>query len=205
MLKQFDGKLRFALGLPRTGKTSFVIPRISGPHLWVAPGPSNPSIVPYPYVDDTDEGLQYILDNPVKTLALYTKHGNPNIFEVMKSRRRTYVLDEIGNICYNYDLKKRFEMWARQVGWMDGGLEAWCTTQRPSADVPPAVYIAAREIYWIGPLKDQRTAQLLFDNRSVDMDFKDFYERLQVMEKYNWQKPFDKDNLSRSVFKIKEL
>lgn len=200
-MPEFDGKLTLVLGYPRQGKTSFMLTQLEQPHILVCTGVSNPTIRKYPHVPDTDAGLQYALDHPTETFAIRCMHANEKLFKVLVDSRRTVVLDEVGNICCTYDLKKSFEKWYREVGWKDGGLRAWATTQRAKADVPPGAYVAAREIYWVGPCKSRAIATLLYDNTSLDMPEEEFFLKLWNLKKYQWDKP----NVAESVFKIKDI
>ena len=211
-MNKFDGKLRIILGFPRQGKTSFALTLLPTPHLFVCPGPSNPKVRSYPWVPDTDAGLEIVeqgwyedsegikRDISKVDFALYCLHGNPRLFEVLKSSKRAYCLDEVGNICKDWDLKEAFKCWYREIGWRDGGLEVWATTQRAIADIPPGAYTAAREIYWVGPCKSKRIQSLLYENTSLDLEEEEFNEKLRNLKKYNWANP----NVSESVLKVLE-
>jgi len=211
----FDGRLRFVTGLPRSGKTSFTLSRMARddgrPYTFVCTGPSNPSVVAMPWVPDTDEGLQMVWDNPKgitddkgvfhASFSIRCLHANPQLFEVLENPNRTYCLDEVGNICSTYELKESLKKWAREVGWKNGGLDAWATSQRPTADVPPGVYVAAREIYWVGPCKSNTVAKVLYEHRTADWTEEEFSLKLATLQKFDFKLP---NMWPKSVLQIKD-
>ena len=197
----FDGCLTVITGWPRQGKTSFAIPLLKKPHVIACAGASNETLQKYSWVPDTDKGLKYVSDHPTETLAIRCMHANPNLFKVLCDPAREVMLDEVGNICCTYQLKEAFVKYAREVGWKNGGLNVTATTQRPKSDIPPAVYDAARKIYWVGPCRSRTITNLLYDRTSLIMSEEEF--ELMLFSRVPFK--YDKPNPKEAVFLIKDI
>ncbi len=198
--KDFNGRLRLVLGLPGSGKTSYALAQLPAHCVVVAPGPTNPSIEEFDYVEDDETGLSFIRDNPSHSLALFVTHGNPELFDaISKHTQRAILLDDISMFTDTPELKKAFISWLTGLRWR--GINAWATTQRARAEVPPKVYTASREIYYVGPNLSQEEVQIIYGQRSVNLTYEDFYARINALQVYDWKRK----NVRDSVFQIKNI
>lgn len=197
--KDFNGRLRLVLGIPGSGKTTFALHQVKKPFLFVAPGPTNEAVYGMDYVEDTKEGLAIVRENPRATMGLYVTQGNPDLFNAISTPDRTIILDDISMFTETPELKKALVVWCTGVRWK--GLQAWATTQRAKAEVPPKVFTAAKDIYNVGPNVDEGEVAILFERRSVNMDFQAFYQKVNSLVPYHWKRR----NVAESVFQIKNL
>lgn len=199
--QDYNGLMTFVGGFPRIGKTSLVLDEVPHPFLFLCTDVSNPSVKKLNFVEDDEEGIQYALDHPTETMAVRCYHHSERIFELMNDHRRALVLDEIGNLFSAHRMRQRLLEWAREVGYRDGGLQVWATSQRAAADVWPGVYTASRRIKWVGPLHSDEAIRTLFSHRSYDMDIKEFRAKLSNLKPYSWQRK----NVKESVLVVKDI
>lgn len=199
--QNFDGRLTFVGGFSGQGKTSSVLAELPDPFLFVCTDVSNPTVKKLPWVEDSDAGLQYVLDNPLKTMAVRCYNGNPDILSVCRDHRRAVCLDEIGNLFHSGPMMNELLDYAREVRYKDGGVNVWATSQRPACDVRPGIYFAARRIKWVGPLFDEKALKVLFSHRSANLNWKAFQNDIGNLESYCWHEP----NVSKSIYVVKDL
>ena len=200
--QKFEGRLTFVVGFPRQGKTSSVLAEMPEPFLFACREVSNPTVKKLAWVPDTNSGLDYVREHPLKTMAIRCYWQNPRLLEVMRDHRRAYCLDEIANLFSDPGMKKDLLAYAKEVGYIDEGLQVWATTQRAGFDVWPGIYAAARRIKWVGVLFDPTTISLLYaHNTNPEMTRERMADILENLVPYKW----NLKNVSASILTVKDI
>lgn len=183
------------------GKTSVVLEVVPRPFLFFCTDISNPTVKKMDWVPNTPDGIAYIKEHPLETLAVRCYHKGTDILSLCLDHRRAYVLDEISNLFSPGRPMKGLCEYAKEVRYKDEGLIVFATSQRPACDVWPAIYFAAHCIKWVGPLYEDKDIKTLFGHRSSNMAYEEFAAKVRNLKPYDWRRK----NFQDSVVVVKNL
>jgi hypothetical protein len=199
--QNYKGRLTYVGGFSEAGKTTSVLDEVPRPFLFFCTDVSNPAVKRLRWVEDSDEDLEKVKADPFGTYAVRCYNHNPRILEYCRDHRRAYVLDEIANLFFEPGRMKTLLMYAREVRYIDGGLQVWATSQRPAKDVWPGIYFAAHRIKWVGPLFDDAAIKTLFSHRNSNMVLDEFRVKLANLKPYSWKTK----NAQESILVVKDI